>query len=104
VDHTCQRTPVEVAVDAPFDPDLQALPCTPWLNTLSLDDPRLRPPPIANIVVDKVAAKPKRHKTWPWIFAGALGVTAVVIGVTVGVLASDPKYTVKVDGRTFGAP
>jgi hypothetical protein len=31
-------------------------------------------------------------------------VAAAVIGVTVGVVASDPRYSIKVDGRAFGAP
>ncbi len=68
--------------------------------SLRFDDPRLSP--VAALVSAPVA-KPRRP-VWPWVFVGALGVTAAVVGVTVGVLASDPRYTLKVDGRGFGAP
>jgi hypothetical protein len=79
--------------------------CEPNLPVVTLDDRRLQPAPIVAVVIEKPIAKPKKKKIWPWVVVGgAIAVTAAVIGVTVGVLASDPKYTVQVNGRTFGAP
>jgi hypothetical protein len=78
-------------------------PCESGAPQLRVDDARLQAAPVA--VVAAQAPKPaKKAAKWPWIFAGAMGITAAVIGVTVGVIASDPRYQLKVDGRSFGAP
>lgn len=84
---------------------LLARPCDRPQLQLAVDDERLKPPaPIVAVAVVAAKAKPdRRRRTWPWVFVGALGVTAAVIGVTVGVVAADPKYSLRVDSRSFGA-
>jgi hypothetical protein len=83
--------------------ELLEAPCETGAPAPRLDDARLRPPLVAAVAAARRPA-PKKARRWPWIVAGAMGVAAAVIGVTVGVVASDPRYTVKVDGRAFGAP
>ena len=67
--------------------------------SLSLDDPRLRAP--AATLVSAPVARPKKRRVWPWIVAGAAVVGATVIGVTIGFVAGDARYSVKVSGGSF---
>jgi hypothetical protein len=46
-------------------------------------------------------ARPKKRRVWPWIVAGAAVVGATVIGVTIGFVAADARYSVKVSGGSF---
>jgi hypothetical protein len=100
VERRCATAPFELGVDGSGVEALLAARCEPGAPRLSLDDPRLRPPEAA----PSKSTPPHKVRRWPWIFVGAIAATAAIIGVTVGVVAADPRYAVKVDGRGFGAP
>ena len=70
---------------------------------LSVDDPRLAPAP-AVAVAFVAHAKPasRKPRVWPFVLAGAVGLSAAIIGVTIAFVSSDARYAVKVDASTFG--
>ncbi len=105
VERGCATAPVELRLDegAGAASALLGGPCAaPFGVPVALDDPRLRPPSSA-IAAPTIRARRRGARVWPWAFAGALGVTAAVVGVVVAFVAADPRYAVHVDGRAFGA-
>ena len=105
---TCATDPVEVALKdrgrtREAVAEVLDASCTTGASALSLDDPRLSPAPA--VVTPRIvtrAAPRKKLRVWPIALAGALGVGAAILGVTIGFVASDARYAVKVDGASFG--
>ncbi len=96
-------TELDLSTDVAVQRGLRALAERPCRRdepfALRVDDPRLAP-----LVVTATPTPKPRRRIWPWAFLGAAGVAAAVVGVTVGLVVTDPRYALRVDGRGFGAP
>ncbi len=109
VQATCATEPVEVSLNDRGN-TREAIArvldahCTTGAPALSTDDPRLAPSLVVTAprIVARVAPR-RKTRIWPIALAGALGVGAAILGVTIAFVASDARYAVKVDGASFGA-